>query len=297
MPVPDADIHPEATGPAKALVASHQAEQPLKFYAGWFCPFVQRVWLALEEKQIPYQYIEVNPYHKAPSFLALNPRGLVPTITSPDESGSARPLYESTVILEYLEEAYPTHTPALLPKDAYLRARARIWIDYVTSRIIPAFHRFLQHQPTPASSSPDTKQTGRGGGGGGGGGDELHSLREEFRATLKEFARELHPQGPYFLGEELSLVDVVLAPWAVRLWVFDEFKGGLGVPAPGEADSEEEERVWARWRRWVAAVEGRRSVRETLSERDWYLPIYQRYAEDKAQSELARAVRKGRGVP
>ena len=37
---PDADIHPEATGPAKSLVDKHQADQPLKLYAGWFCPYV-----------------------------------------------------------------------------------------------------------------------------------------------------------------------------------------------------------------------------------------------------------------
>ncbi|RAL11408.1 uncharacterized protein BO97DRAFT_347316 [Aspergillus homomorphus CBS 101889] len=286
MPVPDADIHPSATGPAQALVAKHQAEQPLKFYAGWFCPFVQRVWLALEEKRIPYQYIEINPYNKDPSFLALNPRGLVPTITSPCPSPdnhsphSARPLYESTVILEYLEEAYPSHKPALLPTDPYLRARARIWIDFVTSRVIPAFHRFLQFQP---------------GDGDGGGADGLKMVRGEFVDTLKEFARELSPQGPYFLGQEFSLVDVVLAPWATRLWVFEEFKGGVGIPLPGEGG--EDEGVWERWRRWLAAVEARRSVRETCSEREWYLPIYARYAEDKARSELARAVRRGRGVP
>lgn len=42
----------------------HQAEQPLKLYAGWFCPFVQRAWLALEEKGIPYQYVEgKHSYH------------------------------------------------------------------------------------------------------------------------------------------------------------------------------------------------------------------------------------------
>lgn len=35
---PDANVHPEATGPAKALVERHSAEQPLKLYAGWFCP-------------------------------------------------------------------------------------------------------------------------------------------------------------------------------------------------------------------------------------------------------------------
>jgi hypothetical protein len=37
---PDANLHPVATGPAKALVDRHAAEQPLKFYAGWFCPYV-----------------------------------------------------------------------------------------------------------------------------------------------------------------------------------------------------------------------------------------------------------------
>lgn len=55
---PDANLHPEATGPAKAIVDAHGAEQPLKLYSGWFCPFVQRAWTVLEEKKIPYQYIE-----------------------------------------------------------------------------------------------------------------------------------------------------------------------------------------------------------------------------------------------
>ncbi|KAJ5899799.1 hypothetical protein N7495_004543 [Penicillium taxi] len=99
------------------------------------------------EKQIPYEYIEVNPYNKPDSLLSLNPRGLIPTLSCPTDT-HPKPLYESTVIIEYLEEAYPSHGPYLLPKDPYERARARIWIDYVTSRIIPAFHRFLQYEPT-----------------------------------------------------------------------------------------------------------------------------------------------------
>jgi len=52
---PDADLHPSATGLAKQTVDVHSDEQPLKLYAGWFCPFVQRAWLVLEEKQIPYR--------------------------------------------------------------------------------------------------------------------------------------------------------------------------------------------------------------------------------------------------
>lgn len=45
-----------------------------------FQPFVQRVWIALEEKGIPYEYKEVNPYKKEPHFLKINPKGLVPAL-------------------------------------------------------------------------------------------------------------------------------------------------------------------------------------------------------------------------
>jgi hypothetical protein len=57
---PDADLFPHATGLAQKTVEEHQAEQPLKLYAGWFCPFVGRAWTVLQEKNIPYQYIEVS---------------------------------------------------------------------------------------------------------------------------------------------------------------------------------------------------------------------------------------------
>jgi glutathione S-transferase len=59
---PDADLFPHATGLAQKTVEEHQAEQPLKLYAGWFCPFVGRAWTVLQEKNIPYQYIEVSDY-------------------------------------------------------------------------------------------------------------------------------------------------------------------------------------------------------------------------------------------
>jgi len=69
-------IHPVATGPAAEIVAAHQAPQSIEFYSGynrrwfryaesrWFCPFVQRAWIALEEGKLPYQYKEINPYKK-----------------------------------------------------------------------------------------------------------------------------------------------------------------------------------------------------------------------------------------
>jgi glutathione S-transferase len=247
-------------------------------------PPVQRVWLALEEKQIPYQYIEVNPYHKPDSLLQLNPRGLVPTlqVPNPHDPSSSKPLYESTVVLEYLEEAFPDHQPHFLPPDPYERARARIWIDYVTSRIIPAFHRFLQSQPEEDDAASVAL-------------DKLAQVRDEFLGHLKTWTKEMDPDGPYFLGKDIALPDLVLGPWAVRLWVFDHFKGGLGVPADGQGG--EDEQVWQRWKKWLRAIESRKSFQDTTSDREHYLPIYQRYADNVAQSELAKATRAGRGVP
>jgi glutathione S-transferase len=182
-----------------------------------------------------------------------------------------KPLYESTVICEFLEDAYPSATPKLLPSDPYDKARVRIWIDFVTSRIIPSFHRFLQYQPKSASDSG------------------LEKVRADFHHQLAQFTQEMDPDGPFFLGSEVSLIDLVIAPWAVRTWVFDHFKGGLNLP--------EGEKWVQRWNIWLSAVEKRESVVSTTSEKDKYLPIYQRYADDTAQSELAKATREGKGVP
>lgn len=227
----------------------------------------------------------MNPYHKPASLLELNPRGLVPTLVVPDSSNPSiqKPLYESNVVLEYLEEAYPDHHPRFLPTDVYQRARARIWIDYVTSRIIPAFHRFLQFQPSEGQSAEAAAQG-------------LDKARQEFLSHLKEWTKEMDAEGPFFLGTDLSLPDLVLAPWAVRLWIFDEYKdGGLGIPAGGQGGTDEV--IWQRWRKWLSAIQQRKSVLETTSEKQHYLPIYKRYADNTAQSELAKATRAGRGVP
>ncbi|KAK2795462.1 hypothetical protein FQN52_005229 [Onygenales sp. PD_12] len=218
-----------ATGLAKGLVDKHAAEEPLKLY-------VQRTWITLEEKKIPYQYIEINPYDKSPSLLALNPKGLVPTVAAPLASGS-KPIYESNIINEYLEDAHPNHTH-LLPSDPYERARARIWIDFVGSRIIPNLRN-------------------------------LETKRPEVHAALKEFTRAMDPEGPFFHGKEFGLPDVALVPWVARFFVHEVLRGGVQIPAKGEGG--EDEAVWARWRKWEAAVLARESVKATMSEREDYV--------------------------
>ncbi|KIO16651.1 hypothetical protein M407DRAFT_33694 [Tulasnella calospora MUT 4182] len=138
------------TGKALETVNSHQDEAEITMFGANFCPFVQRVWVALEHKKIPYRYVECDPYKKPKELLDLNPKGLVPAL----KLSNGRSLAESTVIMEYLEEAYsPPNTsdgqhPLLLPplSDPYGRARTRLQVDQINRTFVPAFYRFLQAQ-------------------------------------------------------------------------------------------------------------------------------------------------------
>lgn len=62
----------------------------------------------------------------------------------------------------------------------------------------------------------------------------IENMWSGFLDTLRQFGEAMDEEGPFFLGKDPTLVDYVLAPWAVRLWIFDHFKeGGLGLPDEG----------------------------------------------------------------
>ncbi|OCH88050.1 glutathione-S-transferase [Obba rivulosa] len=251
MSNPDADVHPVATGPAAELVAQHQEPQDIVFYCGWFCPYAARTWLALEEKGIPYQYKEENPFHKDKEFLKINPKGLVPAIVY-----KGRALYESLVICEFLEDAFPS-TPPLLPKDPFERAHARLWIDYVCKSVIPPFQRLVQMQ------EPDKQRV------------ELEATINAMRTLAEKI------KGPWFLGEQFSLVDIVLVPWVIRDHVIAQYRGYS------------REAVGAGWKEYAERLAKRESVVKTQSFEEHNTKIYRRYLRDEAQSGLAKAIRAG----
>ncbi|KAH8113513.1 glutathione-S-transferase [Phellopilus nigrolimitatus] len=256
MSLPDARIHPHATGEAAKTVEKRQQPQELVFYAGWFCPFVQRVWITLEERGIPYQYKEVNPYKKEKHFLDINPKGLVPAI---EYSGKA--LYESLILCEFLEDAYPQHAPHLLPADPYERANVRLWLDHISKVFMPAFFRLLQSQEK----------------------DKQDAAREDLYKALGQLAEKR--QGPYFLGAQLSLVDVAIAPWAVRDYILAENRAYRREDVPNG------------WKEWAELLEKRESVLRTVSDKEHYAELYSRYLKDEAQSEVAKATRAGKAIP
>ena len=66
-------------------------------------PFARKVRLVLAEKRLPFELRVEKPWERRPEYLALNPSGTVPTLV--EENGLAIP--DSSVICEYLDEAYP----------------------------------------------------------------------------------------------------------------------------------------------------------------------------------------------
>jgi glutathione S-transferase len=106
---------------------------PVKLYSGPLSLFTAKVRVALDEKGVAYQRIEVGwslehryqPHH--PDVAALNPKGQVPVLVDGDVA-----VYDSTQIFEYLEERCPT--PPLYPSGLAERARCRrleAWADEI----------------------------------------------------------------------------------------------------------------------------------------------------------------------
>src|SRR3954447_18316940 len=91
------------------------------------CPFVQRAAIALAEKGIPFERIYIDLAAKPDWFKAISPLGKVPVLGVGQAADRETSIFESAVILEYLEEATPS---PLHPADPLQRARHRGWIEF-----------------------------------------------------------------------------------------------------------------------------------------------------------------------
>ncbi|PHT88364.1 hypothetical protein T459_10470 [Capsicum annuum] len=92
----------------------------------WLSPYVKRVELALKVKGITFEYVEEDLSNKSPLILKYNPvHKQVPVLVH-----DGKPINESSVILEYIDETW-TNGPSLLPEDPYERSKVRFWAAYI----------------------------------------------------------------------------------------------------------------------------------------------------------------------
>lgn len=196
----------------------------LDFYYGSGSPYAWKVWLVLEHKGIPYNFKLLSfdkEETKAPAFLALNPRGKVPTIV---DNGFA--LWESGPVAEYLEEKYPQKP--LMPADPKARANLRRISteaqDYLAKAIGGLTEMTLFSKEAPAKAELDKAKA---------------SVMEELGRIEAEFA------GPGVAGA-LSLADFTLFPWVRMLQRIEFRKPGMGIAA---------DKLPPKLRGWVKMIE------------------------------------------
>ncbi|CEI65073.1 hypothetical protein FVEN_g11868 [Fusarium venenatum] len=219
-----------ATGAALGTIRKHAKDNNFKLYAACFCPFSQRVWIALEAKGMSYQYCETNPFRNAEEPLLADSRACVPTIKHDDWTCS-----DSTAMLEYLEDM--GQGVPLLPSDPRSKAKCRLWIGHINHHIVPNFHKLVQNQNLGFE----------------------HEAADRLQGSIDILVRAADKKGPFFLGQNLSLVDIYLAPFALRLSrVLVSTRGWYFPPAE------------SRWAKWLDAIEGDRSVRATTSNHALY---------------------------
>ena len=180
----------------------------------------QKVRIVLAEKQIPHEVVNISFETKqqhTPEFEAINPKGKVPVIVH-----DGRIITESTIIIEYLDEAFPG--PQLMPKDPYWRARRRLWARWIDDEM---------HIPHIATISFNIsmrellgyKQDVRAEGPRGGPPPFMFVGLEskEMLASLHAYQRFLGEMNgtlevnPWLAGPEYSLADIDTVPYIWRL--------------------------------------------------------------------------------
>jgi glutathione S-transferase len=169
----------------------------LRLVSHKLCPYVQRAVISLTEKGIPFERIDVNLSNKPDWFKAVSPLGKTPVLlvrvpqkwepvlrsrTCIDDTETA--IFESAVILEYLEETQPN---PLHPADPLARAEHRAFIEF-GSAILSDIWGLYSASGEAAFST------------------KAIALREKFLRL------EGRLKAPWFDGTRFSLVDAVFGP-------------------------------------------------------------------------------------
>ena len=204
------------------------------------CPYAQRTRMMMIEKGIPYSLTEVDLYNKPDWWKELSPHGKVPLIRHGDDI-----VYESRIINEYLEEIFPD--PPLLPDTPMQRAKARIWIDYCDSYLMPVLHKLIEDR------RDENKQK-----------ENREAVAEKLRFIEREGVKKLG-NGPYFMGESLTLVDLQYMPFIERFPCYEELWGAY---IPDECSL---------LKNWIEVMQDRDSHKQTVSSFEFHMERYNRY--------------------
>jgi glutathione S-transferase len=152
----------------------------LTLYDAARCPYCARARIALAEKGVEFEALEIDLNDRPQWIYEKNSTGRVPVVEE-----DAWILPESSVIMEYLEERYPE--PPLLPADPADRALARVWI-FRHDDFTKPYYALRRGEDGAA---------------------------ERFDEQLAKLDAALERQ-PWLNGAEYGLADIAYVPWVLR---------------------------------------------------------------------------------
>ncbi|MET0046218.1 MAG: glutathione S-transferase N-terminal domain-containing protein [Sedimenticola sp.] len=190
-----------------AVVANKRSVMTL--YSDARSPYSHRVRLVLAEKSITVEIMDTDPVDISEDIMDLNPYGTLPTLVD-----RGLTLYESRIIMEYLDERFPH--PPLLPVDPVTRASSRLFMHRVDHDWYTLMDEILA--------------------GGKGATKARKELRESLTVSAPIFAAK-----PFFMSDDFTLVDCSIAPILWRLPMM-----GVELPAAAKAVDEYAQRMFER---------------------------------------------------
>ncbi|KAL6844656.1 hypothetical protein ACP4OV_025315 [Aristida adscensionis] len=210
------------------------AEKGLKVFGMWASPMAIRVEWALRLKGVEYEYIDEDLANKSDALLRHNPvTKKVPVLVH-----DGKPIAESTIIVEYVDEAW-NGGHRIMPADPYERAQARFWARFAEEKCNAAVY-------------PIFTATG----------DAQREVVREAQRCLKTLETALEGKR-FFGGDAVGFLDIVVGWYAHWLPVIEEVSGARVV-------TDEELPLMKAWFDRFLAVD---VVRATLPDRDRLLAL------------------------
>jgi len=178
-------------------------ETPLMCY-NWLCPYVHRLTLALAHKKVSHRvtHVAIDLANKPDWLPRFSPLGKVPAVTYL-EDGQQQVLIESLVLLQWAQDYFAGVGPSLVPSSAAQAARMRIIISRFDSGIVSAWYKLLR-----------AKEEG-----------EVASLLSDLSRELDWVEGQMDGKGPFLLGPNPTLADAACAPWLLRKFVVQHWRG------------------------------------------------------------------------
>mmetsp|Transcript_6910 Transcript_6910/g.12373 ORF Transcript_6910/g.12373 Transcript_6910/m.12373 type:complete len:274 (+) Transcript_6910:92-913(+) len=227
---------------------STSSSDALVLFGAHPCPFVERVELALKHFNAPYSFktFDLGSLKDRDSLHKMSPYGRVPILQHDND----KLIFESMSIVQYLDDEFSTPESRLMRGSSFDKALTRSWTHFLNNKVAPMMWNTLVSQ--------DDDQLERNY-------DELVLALESLDTVMRVISG-----GPFFLGNQISYLDVMLAPFLHRRVLISHFKKREMFPADAH-----------RLKGLCEALEELKIYRDTMVDPEIIINAYQPYFEGR----------------